>query len=103
MAGEKEVKAQVKLRFYARNRVRMTATRNLMVTAKKAGQTMKTLESLLDAENPNSNKVGTTFILSVFVQILMVSCSEVPYLLNAPRLMRRFLISLESRKPFSRM
>jgi hypothetical protein len=58
MAGEKEVKAQVKLRFYARNRVRMTATRNLMVTAKKTGQTMKTLESLLDAENPNSNKVG---------------------------------------------
>ncbi len=59
MAHEKEVIAQVKLRFYARNGVRMVATRNLMVTAKKNGAlTMKTLESLLDADHPNAgNKV----------------------------------------------
>ncbi|KAG8934317.1 DNA repair protein rad50 [Tulasnella sp. 418] len=60
MAHEKEVKAQVKLRFYARNGVRMTATRNLMVTAKKTGLTMKTLESLLDTEGKEGSKKRTT-------------------------------------------
>ncbi|KAG8994644.1 DNA repair protein rad50 [Tulasnella sp. 427] len=60
MAHEKIVKAQVKLRFYARNGMRMTATRNLQVTATKTGQTMKTLESLLDAENPNAGNKRTT-------------------------------------------
>lgn len=60
MAHEKIVKAQVKLRFYARNGMRMTATRNLQVTATKTGQTMKTLESILDAENPNAGNKRTT-------------------------------------------
>ena len=54
MANEKEVKAQVKLRFQAANGIRMTATRNLSVTVKKTGSmTMKTLEGILarvDAE-----------------------------------------------------
>lgn len=48
MANEKEVKAQVKLRFYAANGTRMLAVRNLSVTVKKtSGLTMKTLESIL--------------------------------------------------------
>ena len=48
MANEKEVKAQVRLRFWNVNRQRMTATRNLQVTIKKAGGlTMKTLEGIL--------------------------------------------------------
>lgn len=48
MANEKEVKAQVKLRFNAANGTRMLAVRNLSVTMKKNGaMTMKTLESIL--------------------------------------------------------
>lgn len=48
MANEKEVKAQVRLRFWNVKRQRMTATRNLQVTVKKAGGlTMKTLEGIL--------------------------------------------------------
>jgi hypothetical protein len=48
MANEKEVKAQVRLRFWNVNRQRMTATRNLQVTMKKGGTlTMKTLEGIL--------------------------------------------------------
>ena len=48
MANEKEVKAQVRLRFWNVNRQRMTATRNLQVTMKKGGAlTMKTLEGIL--------------------------------------------------------
>lgn len=48
MANEKEVKAQVKLRFHAANGKRMLAVRNLSVTVKKtSGLTMKTLESIL--------------------------------------------------------
>ena len=53
MANEKEVKAQVKLRFHAANGNRMLAVRNLSVTKKKNGLTMKTLEGILstaDAE-----------------------------------------------------
>ena len=53
MANEKEVKAQVKLRFHAANGTRMLAVRNLSVTKKKNGVTMKTLEGILstaDAE-----------------------------------------------------
>lgn len=48
MANEKEVKAQVRLRFWNVNRQRMTATRNLQVTTKKTGAlSMKTLEGIL--------------------------------------------------------
>lgn len=50
MAAEKEVKAQVKLRFKAANGHPMLVTRNLSVTQKKtAGMTMKTLEAILAA------------------------------------------------------
>lgn len=62
MAAEKEVKAQVKLRFRAANGKTMLATRNLSVTVKKtAGLTMKTLEGVLSAlpdENTVAGKVG---------------------------------------------
>ena len=48
MANEKEVKAQVKLRFFAANGQKMLAVRNLSVTMKKNGAlAMKTLESIL--------------------------------------------------------
>jgi DNA repair protein RAD50 len=47
IANEKEVKAQVKLRFKSANTEQMLAVRNLSVTVKKTGLTMKTLESLL--------------------------------------------------------
>ncbi|CCA77996.1 probable RAD50-DNA repair protein [Serendipita indica DSM 11827] len=50
MAAEKEVKAQVRLRFKAANGNTMMVTRNLSVTQKKTtGMTMKTLEAVLTA------------------------------------------------------
>ena len=63
MANEKEVKAQVKLRFHAANGQRMLAVRNLSVTAKKTGAlTMKTLESILglDDDSKGAGKVSFT-------------------------------------------
>jgi DNA repair protein RAD50 len=60
MANEKEVKAQVKLRFRAANGVKMLAVRNLSVSVKKTGLTMKTLESVLcisDGSMEKGNKV----------------------------------------------
>lgn len=58
MANEKEVKAQVKLRFYAANHNRMLAVRNLSVTMKKNGAlTMKTLESILALADEKKGKV----------------------------------------------
>ncbi|KAJ7644144.1 AAA domain-containing protein [Roridomyces roridus] len=65
MANEKEVKAQVKLRFNAANGVRMLAVRNLSVTVKKtAGLTMKTLESILALADNNSDKGGKRGVIS---------------------------------------
>ncbi|KAJ7044129.1 hypothetical protein C8F04DRAFT_1228961 [Mycena alexandri] len=61
MANEKEVKAQVKLRFNAANGTKMIAVRNLSVTVKKtAGLTMKTLESLLAVDKPNTSGKRST-------------------------------------------
>lgn len=59
MANEKEVKAQVKLRFHAANGTRMLAVRNLSVTMKKTGgMTMKTLEGILGlADGEKTGKV----------------------------------------------
>ncbi|KAF8505241.1 hypothetical protein BU17DRAFT_57979 [Hysterangium stoloniferum] len=60
MANEKEVKAQVKLRFHAANGTRMLAVRNLSVTKKKGGLTMKTLEGILSiADAEKTGKRGT--------------------------------------------
>lgn len=47
MAGEKEVRAQVKLRFQNTAHKRMVVTRNLAVSVKKTGLSMKTLEGVL--------------------------------------------------------
>lgn len=58
MANEKEVKAQVKLRFFAANGQRMLAVRNLSVTKKKNGLTMKTLEGILSAADHDTGKVS---------------------------------------------
>ena len=60
MANEKEVKAQVKLRFRAANGSRMLAIRNLSVSVKKTGaMAMKTLEGVLGLaeSNDKSGKV----------------------------------------------
>lgn len=57
MANEKEVKAQVKLRFVSASGTRMLAVRNLSVTAKKtSGLTMKTLEGILALADSNVEK-----------------------------------------------
>ncbi|KIJ58067.1 hypothetical protein HYDPIDRAFT_94427, partial [Hydnomerulius pinastri MD-312] len=59
MANEKEVKAQVKLRFHAANGTRMLAVRNLSVTVKKTGLTMKTLESILALADYDRGAIST--------------------------------------------
>ncbi|KAF5382729.1 hypothetical protein D9615_002851 [Tricholomella constricta] len=65
MANEKEVKAQVKLRFHAANGTRMLAVRNLSVTVKKtSGFTMKTLESILALADGNADKGGKRGVIS---------------------------------------
>ncbi|KAF8134783.1 AAA domain-containing protein [Mycena galopus ATCC 62051] len=65
MANEKEVKAQVKLRFHSANGTRMLAVRNLSVTVKKtAGLTMKTLESILALADNDSGKGGKRGVIS---------------------------------------
>ena len=62
MANEKEVKAQVRLRFMAANGTRMLAMRSLSVTVKKtAGLTMKTLEGVLAITDDKGGKVGQDF------------------------------------------
>ena len=59
MANEKEVRAQVKLRFWSANRTRMLAVRNLSVTMKKTGAlTMKTLESILGVADEKKGTVS---------------------------------------------
>ncbi|XP_006462486.1 hypothetical protein AGABI2DRAFT_206829, partial [Agaricus bisporus var. bisporus H97] len=63
MANEKEVKAQVKLRFYAANGIRMLAVRNLSLTAKKTTMTMKTLEGILSLAD-ESEKTGKRSTIS---------------------------------------
>ncbi|KAF8895513.1 hypothetical protein BD779DRAFT_1640508 [Infundibulicybe gibba] len=65
MANEKEVKAQVKLRFHAANGTRMLAVRNLSVTVRKTtGFTMKTLESILALADGNAEKGGKRGVIS---------------------------------------
>ncbi|PWZ03080.1 putative RAD50-DNA repair protein [Testicularia cyperi] len=82
MASATEVKAQVRLRFYAANKVRMNCVRNLQVSRKKGGGlTMKTLEGLLQIADDaaKSGRRGT----------LSTKCSEldeeIPRLLGVSR------------------
>ncbi|KAH6912703.1 AAA domain-containing protein [Coprinopsis sp. MPI-PUGE-AT-0042] len=81
MANEKEVKAQVKLRFTAANGTSMLAVRNLSVTVKKtAGLTMKTLENILALE---SN--GTTGKRAVISTKCAELDAEIPQLLGVSK------------------
>ncbi|KAH9969662.1 P-loop containing nucleoside triphosphate hydrolase protein [Russula dissimulans] len=83
MANEKEVKAQVKLRFYAANGRRMLAVRNLSVTLKKtAGMTMKTLESILALDNGNAETSGKRSVISTKCAEMDV---EIPHLLGVSK------------------
>lgn len=62
MANEKEVKAQVRLRFVAANGQRMFVMRNLSVTVKKTGaMTMKTLEGVLGVSDQGGKGVSHIF------------------------------------------
>lgn len=66
IANEKEVKAQVILRFRAADGRRITATRSLSVTVKKtAVMTMKTLESILTMDNEDGDNSGKVRYLDV--------------------------------------
>ncbi|QRW27108.1 DNA repair protein RAD50 [Rhizoctonia solani] len=64
-----EVKAQVKLRFFAANRTRMLAVRNLAVTVTKAKMTMKTLEGILATSDgaKDNNKKMSSFVIKKIV------------------------------------
>lgn len=104
MANEKEVKAQVKLRFNAANGTMMLAVRNLSVTVKKTALTMKTLESILALANGNADKggkVGTTKF--GFVNEANTVVREVLYLRNVQKWMQKFLIYWASPKQSLRM
>ncbi|THH27305.1 hypothetical protein EUX98_g6880 [Antrodiella citrinella] len=83
IANEKEVKAQVKLRFTAGNGQRMLAVRNLSVTMKKTGaMTMKTLESILALADVNAEKIGRRAAISTKCAELDV---EIPNLLGVSK------------------
>ncbi|KIM43207.1 hypothetical protein M413DRAFT_444016 [Hebeloma cylindrosporum] len=82
MANEKEVKAQVKLRFHAANGTRMLAVRNLSVTVKKTGLTMKTLESILALADGNAEKGGKRGVISTKCAEMD---SEIPQLLGVSK------------------
>ncbi|KAJ7175865.1 P-loop containing nucleoside triphosphate hydrolase protein [Mycena filopes] len=84
MANEKEVKAQVILRFFAANGTRMLATRNLSVTVKKAGGlTMKTLESILAVDD--KPKTGASSKRSTISTKCAEMDAEIPQLLGVSK------------------
>ncbi|KIK01859.1 hypothetical protein K443DRAFT_678003 [Laccaria amethystina LaAM-08-1] len=83
MANEKEVKAQVKLRFHAANGNRMLAVRNLSVTVKKnAGLTMKTLESILSLVDGAGGEGGKRATISTKCAEMD---AEIPHLLGVSK------------------
>ncbi|KAH9854720.1 hypothetical protein C2E23DRAFT_726150 [Lenzites betulinus] len=83
MANEKEVKAQVKLRFYAANGSRMLAVRNLSVSVKKNGAlTMKTLESILALADGNAEQGGKRGVISTKCAEMD---AEIPHLLGVSK------------------
>ncbi|KAG6830973.1 hypothetical protein H0H87_006624 [Tephrocybe sp. NHM501043] len=82
MANEKEVRAQVKLRFYAANGTRMLATRNLSVTVKKTtGFTMKTLENILAVDDQNVKNAKRAVISTKCAEMDI----EIPQLLGVSK------------------
>ncbi|OAX38147.1 hypothetical protein K503DRAFT_770797 [Rhizopogon vinicolor AM-OR11-026] len=82
MANEKEVKAQVKLRFHAANGTRMLVVRNLSVTVKKTGLTMKTLENILALADNNIEKGGKRGAISTKCAEID---TEIPHLLGVSK------------------
>ncbi|KAG2126539.1 P-loop containing nucleoside triphosphate hydrolase protein [Suillus clintonianus] len=82
MANEKEVKAQVKLRFHAANGTRMLVVRNLSVTVKKTGLTMKTLENILALADSNIEKGGKRGAISTKCAEID---TEIPHLLGVSK------------------
>ncbi|KAF8195567.1 AAA domain-containing protein [Pholiota molesta] len=82
MANEKEVRAQVKLRFHAANGTRMLAVRNLSVSVKKTGLTMKTLEGILSLADENAEKAGKRGTISTKCAEMD---SEIPQLLGVSK------------------
>jgi hypothetical protein len=94
MANEKEVKAQVRLRFWNVNRQRMTATRNLQVTVKKGGGlTMKTLEGILAKTDADGGE-GKVSLCQLFV-LLELTNRGTQYQPNVLRWMKKCLFSSE--------
>ena len=92
IANEKEVKAQVKLRFIAADARRILVTRNLSVTMKKtAGMTMKTLEGILSVENDGGENSGKVRYSDVETHLLhSCICSVKPSQQNALSWMLRY-------------
>ncbi|KAF9533117.1 AAA domain-containing protein [Crepidotus variabilis] len=82
MANEKEVKAQVKLRFHAANGTRMLAVRNLSVTVKKTALSMKTLENILALADGNVDKGGKRGVISTKCAEID---AEIPHLLGVSK------------------
>lgn len=100
MANEKEVKAQVKLRFHAANGTRMLAVRNLSVSVKKnSALTMKTLESILALADGNADKGGKVSLQALVIYRRPTFCSAALYRLNVQRWTPKFHSYLECRKP----
>lgn len=70
MATANEVKAQIRLRFYNTNHVRINCVRNLQVTRKKGGGlTMKTLEALLQVDDPQVSENRVRICTWVYVPL----------------------------------
>jgi hypothetical protein len=102
MANEKEVKAQVRLRFWNVNRQRMTATRNLQVTVKKGGGlTMKTLEGILAKTDVDGGE-GKVSLREMKV-LLELTNRGIRYRRNVQRWMKKSLSSSAFRERYWRM
>ncbi|KAH9947593.1 P-loop containing nucleoside triphosphate hydrolase protein [Amylocystis lapponica] len=83
MANEKEVRAQVKLRFDAANGNRMLVVRNVSVTMKRTGtMTMKTLETILAKADEHAESKGKRGVISTKCAELDV---EIPHLLGVSK------------------
>jgi DNA repair protein RAD50 len=98
MANEKEVKAQVKLRFNAANGRKMLAVRNLSVTLKKNNaMAMKTLENILAVADPDQGGKVSPVCASHSIRaqyrakrgVLSTKCAEIdneiPHLLGVSK------------------
>jgi DNA repair protein RAD50 len=104
IANEKEVKAQVKLRFNTGNGKRMLAVRNLSVTVRKGGAlTMKTLESILANANDDEKTGKVRRIPCRCLRLLKrFTCREELSQQNVRRWMQKFRIYLGYPKPYLR-